>query len=132
MSGLNRLKFSISTDTGGDFTETSGPCAGGLIMQMRFSRTPVGDTGLLDTGADLKLEAVNAAGTALFTIAHFTNAGGSSWTRVPRVLTYDTGGAQIGDQYPVVTPADRLKLTVTQSGGVAGNKTGTFYVWTGW
>lgn len=132
MSGLNRLRFNISTDTGGDYSATSGPCAGGLIMQMRFSRTPVGDTGVLDTGCDFLLQAVDGAGTVLYNIAHFTNAGGSSWTRVPRVLSYDTGGTALGDQYPVVTEADRLKLTVTQSAGVAGSKTGTFYVWTGW
>ena len=128
MSGLNRLTFNIATDTGGDYSATSGPCAGGLVMQMRFIRGGTGG----DTGCDFLLEAVNAAGTSLYTIADHDNCGGASWTRVPRVLSYDTGGAAVGDQYPVVTEADRLKLTVTQSAGVAGSKTGTFYVWTGW
>ena len=127
MSGLNRLLFNISTDTGGDYSATSGPCAGGLVMQMRFIRTTA-----FDTGTDFKLEALNAAGTALYTIAHHTNSGGASWTRVPRILSFDTGGAAVGDQFPVVVPGDQLKLTVTQSAGVAGSKTGTFYVWTGW
>ena len=132
MSGWNRLRWNIRTDTGGDYAETSGPCAGGLIMQLRFSRTPAGgvDTGVLDTGTDILLQAVNAAGTVLYNIAHYTNIGAQSFTRVPRILSFDTGGAALGDQYAVVTEADRLKLTVTQSAGVAGTKTGTFYVWT--
>src|SRR5690554_5939288 len=130
MAGLNRLTFNISTDTGGDYSEISGPCAGGLIMQMRFARGSGGT--VLDTGVDMKLEAVDAAGNSLFTIAHFTNVGAQSFTRVPRILSYDTGGDSVGDQYPVVTEADRLRLTVNQSDGAAGSKTGTFYVWTGW
>ena len=117
MSGINRLTFNISTDTGGDYAANSGPCAGGLIMQTRFIR---GGTGV-DTGCDFKLEALNAAGTALFTIAHYQNVGAASWTRVPRILSFDTGGAALGDQYPVVQPGDILKLTVTQSAGVAAD-----------
>ena len=96
-------------------------------MQLRLDVTPVGDTGVLDTGCDIKLEMINAG----LVVAHYENVGGSSWTRVPRVLTFDTGGTEIGDQSPVAAH-DRLRLTVTQSAGVAGSKTGTFYVWTGW
>ncbi len=126
MSGINRLKFTISTDTGGDFSETSGPCAGGLVMQIRHARTN------LDTGCRFRLEAVDAAGTSPFMIADFANSGGSSWTRIPRIATYDTGGTEIGDSYPIVVPGDRLKLTVNQGAGDTGGKTGTVYVWTGW
>jgi hypothetical protein len=122
---VQRIRFNISTDTGGDFVGTSGPCEGGLIMQLR------NDTGTFDTGCDVKLEALNSNGS-LMPIANYTNVLGHSWTRVPRILSYDTGGAALGDQYPVVLGGDTLKLTVTQSGGVAGSKTGKFWVWVGW
>src|SRR5574342_1066597 len=123
---LQRHVFNISTDTGGDFTDT-GPPVFGLVMQVRFSNTPVGDTGVMDTGADFKLSFINSG----VVVADYDNVGGSSWTRVPRLLSFDTGGAPVGDQYPVAAH-DRLRLTVTHSAGVAGNRTGTFYVWTGW
>ena len=88
------------------------------------------DTGIWDTGVDVRLEAINPNGSPI-TIAHYENVGGAAWTRVPRVLTFDTGGTEIGDQSPVVAH-DRLRLTVTQSEGVTGALTGTFWVWTGW
>ena len=121
--GIQRLVFNASTDTGGDWTDTSGPCEG-LVLQIRC------DTGIFDTGVDIRLEAINPDG-APFTIAHYENIGGSAWTRVPRVASHDTGGAALGDQYFVLAH-DRLRLTVNQSGGVTGSLTGKFYVWTGW
>lgn len=124
---LQESIFEIRTDTGGDYEGTSGP-VDGFLMQLRFDRTPFGgsDTGVLDTGCDFKLELVNSG----VVVADYDNAGGSSWTRVPRVLTFDTGGGEVGDTYPV-TAHDRLKLTVTQSEGTAGAKTARFRVVTG-
>lgn len=119
---IQRLRFDISTDTGGDFTQLSGPCEG-MIMQLRV------DTGVFDTGCDFLVEAVNPNGSAM-PIAHYQNSGGSTWTRVPRIGAFDTGGTEIGAEYPVVAH-DRLRLTVTQSDGVAGSLTGIFWVWVG-
>ena len=120
---LQRHKFTIATDTGGDGTATSSPCEG-LIMMIAQ------DTGIFDTGCDVKLEALNPNGSPMV-IAHYENVGGSAWRRVPRILSFDTGGGAVGDQYPVVAH-DQLRLTVTQSAGVTGALTGTFWVWTGW
>ena len=123
MSNPQRLRFPVTTDTGGDGSFTSGPCYG-LVMQIRS------DTGIWDTGVDVRLEALNDTGSPI-TLAHYTNVGGAAWTRVPRMLSFDTGGAAVGDQYPIVAH-DKLRLTVTQSDGVTGALTGTFYVWMGW
>jgi hypothetical protein len=119
----HRLRFDITTDTGGDGSATSAPCEG-LIMQIRS------DTGIWDTGCDVRLEALNSDGSRM-TIAHYENVGGAAWTRVPRILSYDTGGTEVGDQPPLVAH-DQLVLTVTQSAGVTGSLTGTFWVWVGW
>ena len=120
---LQRHRFRITTDTGGDGTDTSGPCEG-LIMMIAQ------DTGIFDTGCDVRLSAINPDGSPIV-IADYTNVGGSAWRRVPRILSFDTGGEAVGDQYPVVAH-DRLRLTVTQSDGVTGALTGTFWVWTAW
>lgn len=120
---LQTHPFYIETDTGGDYTQIDGPF-NGLIMQVRLS-----DTGLnLDTGCDILLETVGNGGVV---IADWDNVGGSSWTRVPRIGTYDTGGAALGDQYAVAAH-DRLRLTVNQSEGVAGSKRAVLFVTTGW
>lgn len=117
------IPFDILTDTGGDFEATAGPFQG-LVMQVRLS-----DTGAnLDTGCDIRLETVGNGGVV---IADWDNVGGSSWTRVPRVLTYDTGGAALGDQYPVVAH-DRLKLTVNQSDQATGAQRAKLFVTVGW
>ena len=84
-----------------------------------------GFTGQLDTGCDFTLRTVQSG----VNIAHWENAGGSAWTRAPRIITFDTGGAAVGDQSPIVAH-ERLRLTVTQSEGVAGSKTCKLYVWT--
>jgi hypothetical protein len=118
--GLQRTFFNISTDTGGDFTDT-GPPIEGLIMQVSV------DTGSLDTGCDFTLVTVQSNQV----IANWANVGGSAWTRAPRIVTFDTGGAAVGDQQPVVHH-DRLRLTVAQSDGATGSKTCKLYVWTGW
>lgn len=120
MNNLSRTSFSISTDTGGDFVDT-GPPMSGMVLQL------VLDTGAFDTGCDFKLETVQSK----LVVAHYTNSGGSQWTRSPRVLTYDTGGTEVGNQQPVLA-GDRLRLTVTQSDGVTGSKTGKLHIWTGW
>lgn len=120
---IQRITFTMVSDTGGDAADTGPPCEG-LIMAIRS------DTGIWDTGVDVRLEALNSNGSPI-AIAHYENVGGSAWTRVPRVLSYDTGGAAVGDQYPVVAH-DRLRLTVTQSAGVTGALTGKFFVWVGW
>ena len=126
MTNVRRQKFVIETDTGGDFVDT-GPAFNGMVLQMRLDVTPVGDTGVLDTGTDIKLELVNSG----VVIADYDNVGGASFTRSPRIITFDTGGTEVGNQQPV-SEGDSLRLTVNQSAAVAGAKTGTFYVWTGW
>ena len=120
---VQRHRFRMTTDTGGDATDTGPPCEG-LIMMIAQ------DTGIFDTGCDVKLEAINPDGSPMV-IAHYENVGGSAWRRVPRILSFDTGGGAVGDQYPVVAH-DRLRLTITQSAGVTGALTGTFWVWTAW
>lgn len=120
---LQCQRFSLTTDTGGDATDTGSPVSG-MIMQIRS------DTGIWDTGVDVTLAAINPGGSPI-PIAQYTNVGGAAWTRVPRILSFDTGGAAVGDQYPVVAH-DRLRLTVNQSDGVTGSLTGTFHVWVGW
>ncbi len=117
---VSRHKFNISTDTGGDFVDT-GPQSHGMVLQMRLSATT------LDTGADIKVELANSG----VVIANYSNVGGATWTRSPRVITFDTGGTEVGNQQPV-SEGDRIRLTVTQSEAATGSKTGTFYVWTGW
>lgn len=116
---LTRHAFNVATDSGGDFTDT-GPPIFGMVYQVSC------DTGAFDTGCDFRLEAVNSR----VVIAHWENAGGSAWARGPRMLTYDTGGAAVGDQ-PFVVAGDRLRVTVTQSEGVTGSKAGRVFVWVG-
>ena len=48
-----------------------------------------------------------------------------------RVPTYDTNGTAIADTYAVVAH-DRLRVTVSQSDGSEGEKTGTLLIWSGW
>lgn len=115
---FNRQVFQIETDTGGDFVDT-GPPSTGFVMQMRL------DTDALDTGCDFLLEGVSSG----VVVADYDNAGGSAWTRVPRLLTFDTGGTEIGDAYPVLN-GERLRLTVNQSAGVTGSVSAKLYVWT--
>lgn len=117
---IQRHAFSITTDTGGDFVDT-GPPMDGAVLQLAM------DTGVFDTGCDFKIEMINSR----VVVGHYENVGGSVWTRVPRINTFDTGGTQVGDQYPVAAH-DRLRLTVTQSAGVTGALSGKLYVWTGW
>jgi hypothetical protein len=118
--GIQRHRFNIVTDTGGDYVDTGAPIEG-FVLQVAV------DTGSLDTGCDFTLRTVQSG----MNIAHWSNAGGSAWTRAPRIVTFDTGGAAVGDQSPVVAH-DRLRLTVAQSDGATGSKTCTLYVWTGW
>lgn len=118
--GLQRHRFNIATDTGGDYTDT-GPPMEGMILQVAV------DTGSLDTGCDFTLKTVQSGQV----VGHWANAGGSAWTRAPRVVTYDTGGDSLGDAPPVVAH-DRLRVTVAQSDGATGSKTCTLYVITGW
>lgn len=116
---IQRHRFDITTDTGGDYVDT-GPPINGLVMQIAC------DTGVFDTGCDFELKTVHGN----VVVADYDNIGGSAWARVPRLLSFDTGGAEVGDQYPVVAH-DRLRLTVAQSDGVTGSKTGRIYVWVG-
>ena len=120
---IQRHVFNIETDTGGDFVDT-GPPMHGMIWQVHFDATPVGDTGVFDTGTDIRLEMVNSG----VVVADYDNIGGASFTCGPRMVTYDTGGTESGDTQ-FVAAADRLRLTVNQSAGVAGEKTGKVYVW---
>jgi hypothetical protein len=116
---IQRHRFDISTDTGGDFVDT-GPPIHGMIYQVAC------DSGAFDTGVDFKLETVQSK----MTILDWDNHGqAAQFSGCPRNLTYDTGGAQIGDQ-PFVVASDRLRLTVNQSDGATGSKTAKFYVWT--
>lgn len=116
---LQDQTFNILTDSGGDFVDT-GPPFSGMVMQIRMNNTD------LDTGVDVKLEMVNSG----VVVADYDNASGS-WTRVPRVLTFDTGGEEVADAPPIAAH-DRLRLTVNQSEGVTGVKTARLNIVTGW
>ena len=64
---IERHRFDIVTDTGGDYQAET--VVSGAILQMHFDRGS--DTGVaLDTGADLLVEAVNSG----MTIANYGNA----------------------------------------------------------
>ena len=117
--------FNISTDTGGDFVDT-GPFCWGAVHQVQFSKTPVGDTGVLDTGADIRLEFVKSG----VVIADYGNIGGINLVRAPAIVEYDTGGVAItNSSREIISGGDQIRLTVNQSAGVAGSKTGTVRVW---
>ena len=117
---IQRHRFDIQTDTGGDFVDTGAPFSG-IVMQLHLA-------GGLPAPTRLKLEAVNEG----VVIADYESSGGS-WTRVPRIPAYDTGGDEIDGaaQYPVLAH-ERLRLTVTQDTGDTGAKSGTLYVTTAW
>ena len=117
---ISRHRFDITTDTGGDFVDTGPPCMGAVLQIL----SSLGNT---DTGCDIRLETVQSG----LVIADYDNIGAALRSAAPRILTFDTGGAAVGDQPPVVE-GDRLRLTITQSEGVVGAKTATVWVWTGW
>lgn len=115
---FTRAVFNWTTDTGGDFVDT-GPPMNGLVWMVGT------DTGGVDTGCDWKLETVQSR----HVILDYDNFGaGGAWTACPRKLTYDTGGAALGDQPPPIA-GDRLRLTINQSDSVTGAISGKFYVW---
>ena len=114
---MARARITLTTDTGGDATDT-GPPMTGLVAQIRL------DGADLDTGTDILIQAVQSG----MVVADYDNVGGS-WTRVPRILSFDTGGAAVGDQCPLLDN-EQLRFTVNQSAGVTGSKTCTVYVWT--
>lgn len=119
---LSRQKFSILTDTGGDFIDT-GPPVSGKITQFWADLTN------MDTGCSLLLEMKMDTGYSV--IADYDNVGGTEFLRAPMILAYDTGGAVVTNhaRNPVIN-VGRLRLTVNQGAGDTGGKTGTAFVWT--
>ena len=116
---ISRQVFNISTDTGGDFTD-SGPAFFGIVTQARLAATG------LDTGCDIELT-LSGSGVV---VGKWDNVGGSTFTKSPRQQYHDTGGVALGANEYIYSAGDHLKLVVEQSAGVTGSKTGTFYVWT--
>ena len=112
-----RFRFDITTNASGDFVDT-GPPITGFVTMLRFSGAN------FDTGCSIKLEGVQSG----VIVADYDNVGGQTFTRVPRIATYDTGGTEIGDAYAYFHH-ERLRLTVNQGANDTGNKTGTFYGW---
>lgn len=126
---IERQVFNILTDTGGDFVDTGPPCHG-MVLQVRYQPYVNGagaDTGMMDTGAGIKLELINSG----VVVAHYEKIGETAWTRIPRQHAYDTGGDVMGNQYTVAAH-DRLRLTVTDTGNGATGKSAKLFVWTGW
>ena len=120
MSIIQRQTFNILTDTGANYTDT-GPPVSGFIWSLDGV---LGDTGQLDTGADLRI--VNAKTNRL--IADYDNIGATSFSKTPRQPTADTGGAELGDAY-IPLAGEPLKVTVS-GGGVA--KRATLHVYVGY
>lgn len=131
--GVTRQKFVVHTSAAGNWTDT-GPAFTGIITQIRWDPDGLlaGDTGIPDTGAELKVT-LEPSGTKVANYEEFTSAGDTGWTRSPRGTVHDTGGAAIsGLREYIFSANERLRVRVVDTGSpsAAGNKSGTFYVWT--
>lgn len=120
---ITRQTFVVATDTGGDWTDTGPPCHG-AILQMRY----VPGTAVLDTGCDIDVSLVQSG----VVVASYDNIGSAAKTWVPKQPVHDTGGAAVsGLREFAFSEGDMLRVTFTQSAGVAGSKNGKLYVWVG-
>lgn len=120
---ISKQVFNILTDTGGDFVDT-GPAFDGAVVQVRYvadGSTP------LDSGADILLDLIPSG----VRIADYDNIGAGSFTKIPKLPVADTGGANVSALREFAHSAgESLRLTVNQSDGATGTRTGKVHVWT--
>lgn len=131
---VSRQTFTVHTDTGGGTSAfvDSGPAFFGRISQIQYDPTTlqVGDTGALDTGADV-IFTLEPAGIQILSVDNFGGAAtvDASHLWLPRPPATDTGGADVAAWDAIVSAGEHIKVTVTDTEGGVG-RSGTFRVWT--
>jgi len=119
-------QINILTATGGAFSETFTPRAGGFL-QYRYvphASTPV------DTGGDLDIVGAQSA----FVYVNQDNIGTTAFQKLPRYATADETGtaslyAAAGEPVEgVMAVAEPLTVTIANGGDA---KKGTLYIWIG-
>ena len=123
---LSRQNFSISTDTGQDWTDT-GPVFSGAVLQVHYIADNGGSP--LDTGADLRIELLQPGDTgANIQLCKDDNSLGASFNKIYKIYTHDTGGQVSSEDY-LRSRDGMLRVSVTHDG--TGAKKGKLHILTG-